>query len=294
MAMRQRKRQELEATIVSIMRALGHASPDPQVVSHCPGCGSGDVVARSDGNVECSMCTRQFTIAEQPAYSALPGDNAGNGPQQAPPDAAAPQSQHELDLPPVDPQAAAAAPPFVVPEDKGSDDTPPNLDGSKPEEKPKDGNPFAKKSAAEESTCKKCGDPVYKSQYGWEHKAKPGISPAEHRHRVFPADSAASKPKRKVEETSEGEDGLTDFGRSLREQFKTASDDGTLCTKCGYWKATDGDLCETCATEEGKEKTYRTQKGAVLVEADYVLHLALGLHPEVRQAVLGHCREVNV
>jgi len=254
------------------------------------------------------MCTRQFTIAEQPAYSAIPGSNAGNGPQPAPPDATAPQSQHELDLPPVDPQAAAAAPPFQVPEDAEAE--PDNTDGSPAEDK--GDNPFAKKSAYwdepwrvspvsdnqwavmrgdgqeyvgnadgtdirrfttraqaqshadslnaartarrivanDESTCKKCGDPIYKSQYGWEHRAKPGISPSEHRHRVFPADSSPSKPKRKVEETSEGEDGLTDFGRELRRKFKTG-------------------------------------KGATLSEPDYAMHLALQLHPQVREAVLG-------
>lgn len=124
------------------IRAEGHASPDPAVVSHCPGCGSGDLVARSDGNVECLMCKRQFSIAEQPAYSALPG--APGAPAPGPqPDPAAPATTHEMELPPVDPQAAAAAPAF----------TPPGADAEAPEEgappadkpeEPKKENPFAK------------------------------------------------------------------------------------------------------------------------------------------------------
>jgi hypothetical protein len=125
-----------------------HASPDPSVVSHCCACGSGAVVARSDGSVECTMCHRQFTVAEQPAYSAVPGaPGAPGGPPPAP-DESAPGSQHQLDLPPVDPQAAAAAPPFAVPEDA---DTTPNGSPAK------DDNPFAKSSSTDDDLCVTCG-----------------------------------------------------------------------------------------------------------------------------------------
>lgn len=52
---------------------LGHQMADPTVVAHCPFCGSGDVIARSDGSVECVFCSRYFSISEQPQYASLPG-----------------------------------------------------------------------------------------------------------------------------------------------------------------------------------------------------------------------------
>lgn len=81
-----------------------HQSPDPSVVSHCPSCGSGDIVARSDGSVECVFCSRTFTIAEQPMYSAMPGQPG------APTDAAVPSA------PVADEAVLDGTPSFVPPE----------------------------------------------------------------------------------------------------------------------------------------------------------------------------------
>lgn len=70
---------------------------DPLVVRHCAFCGSGQVVARNDGSVECGFCQSVFTIRIEPFYMGWPqtvngtpqdlplhpnesGDNAGGFP----------------------------------------------------------------------------------------------------------------------------------------------------------------------------------------------------------------------
>jgi hypothetical protein len=41
---------------------LGHDSGDSQTIFHCCFCGSGQVIARSDGTVECEFCHSVFTV----------------------------------------------------------------------------------------------------------------------------------------------------------------------------------------------------------------------------------------
>jgi len=47
--------------------------------------------------------------------------------------------------------------------------------------------------------------------------------------------------------------GWTDSIDKLRQRWRTYTDqdgnDVLLCAVCWYWRATDGDLCETCARE---------------------------------------------
>ena len=49
-----------------------HDPGDPQVASHCPFCGSGAIVGRSDGTIACDMCGMNFLIRVQPAYPGMP------------------------------------------------------------------------------------------------------------------------------------------------------------------------------------------------------------------------------
>ncbi|MFE6000270.1 hypothetical protein ACFQ6C_25975 [Streptomyces sp. NPDC056454] len=49
-----------------------HQSGDGITISHCPFCGSGQVIGRSDGNTECSFCNQSFLVRVQPTYSAFP------------------------------------------------------------------------------------------------------------------------------------------------------------------------------------------------------------------------------
>lgn len=51
---------------------LAHDSGDGQTIYHCPFCGSGQVLARSDKTIECEFCHTSFTVQVQPEYSAFP------------------------------------------------------------------------------------------------------------------------------------------------------------------------------------------------------------------------------
>lgn len=39
---------------------------------HCPWCGSGQIIARSDGTVQCNFCSRVFTVSLQPEHAEMP------------------------------------------------------------------------------------------------------------------------------------------------------------------------------------------------------------------------------
>lgn len=51
---------------------VAHDSGSTEVIYHCPFCGSGQVIARSDGTVECEFCQAAFTVQVQPEFSAFP------------------------------------------------------------------------------------------------------------------------------------------------------------------------------------------------------------------------------
>jgi hypothetical protein len=51
---------------------LAHDSGDSETIFHCPFCGSGQVLARNDGTVECQFCQACFTVQVQPQYPAFP------------------------------------------------------------------------------------------------------------------------------------------------------------------------------------------------------------------------------
>jgi hypothetical protein len=51
---------------------LAHDSGDGETIYHCPFCGSGQVLARSDRTIECEFCHTSFTVQVQPEYSAFP------------------------------------------------------------------------------------------------------------------------------------------------------------------------------------------------------------------------------
>lgn len=51
---------------------IAHESGDGITIAHCPFCGSGQVVGRSDGNAECQFCNQAFMVRVQPMFSAFP------------------------------------------------------------------------------------------------------------------------------------------------------------------------------------------------------------------------------
>lgn len=51
---------------------LAHGGGDGKQLNHCPFCGSGGIVGRSDGTTECTLCHGVFTVQVQPAQSFAP------------------------------------------------------------------------------------------------------------------------------------------------------------------------------------------------------------------------------
>lgn len=129
----------------SIVR-IAHDSGDSITVFHCPFCGSGQVIARSDGSIECEFCHSSFTVQVQPEFSAFPQtiggvpvDVPGMGPDQQPMDA--PGDEQNMGGEAVDPMAAGA-------QTAGADQEIPAEDDEEEEEgsEEDDAPPFAKKS----------------------------------------------------------------------------------------------------------------------------------------------------
>lgn len=54
------------------LRTVAHDSGDGVTIRHCPFCGGGSPIARSDGTAQCQFCDTCFTVQVQPAHSATP------------------------------------------------------------------------------------------------------------------------------------------------------------------------------------------------------------------------------
>lgn len=54
------------------VRKVAHDSGDGETIYHCPFCGSGQVIARSDRTIECQFCHVCFTVQVQPQFPAFP------------------------------------------------------------------------------------------------------------------------------------------------------------------------------------------------------------------------------
>jgi hypothetical protein len=67
-----RTAEEMEVRAMTLRPVQAHQSGDGVQICHCPFCGSGQVIGRSDGNSECSFCNQAFLVRVQPMYSAFP------------------------------------------------------------------------------------------------------------------------------------------------------------------------------------------------------------------------------
>ena len=61
-----------------IGQRIAHDPGDPLITSHCPFCGSGQVVGRSDGTISCDFCGQAYIVRVQPAFPGSP--QMPNGP----------------------------------------------------------------------------------------------------------------------------------------------------------------------------------------------------------------------
>lgn len=132
-------------------RKLAHDSGDGATIYHCPFCGSGQVIARSDRSIECEYCHQCFTVQVQPQFPAFPQTINGM-PMQVPGMPGAPGGLPQD--PGADPMGGMGMPPGqdVPPMDGGAgpgdpmtpgEDEEPEDDG---EEESDDAPPFAKGS----------------------------------------------------------------------------------------------------------------------------------------------------
>lgn len=131
-----------------VLVKMAHDSGSPEVVFHCPFCGSGQVIARNDGTIECEFCQACFTVQVQPQYPAfpqtingMPVNVPGMGPQwPGEDDGGADQGQSPA-------QMGGQMPPGVDEED--ADENAPEQPGGDEDnstDESDDDNPFAKKS----------------------------------------------------------------------------------------------------------------------------------------------------
>jgi hypothetical protein len=94
-------------------RRIAHDPGDPLVTSHCPFCGSGQVVGRSDGTIGCDFCGQNYIVRVQPAFPGMPQMPTGPGaPSDAGPDGGlVDPGMVGPDGMPVDPAAGDGPPP---------------------------------------------------------------------------------------------------------------------------------------------------------------------------------------
>jgi hypothetical protein len=58
---------------------IAHDPGDPLITSHCPFCGSGQVIGRSDGTIACDFCGQNYIVRVQPAFPGVPQMPSGPG-----------------------------------------------------------------------------------------------------------------------------------------------------------------------------------------------------------------------
>ncbi|PPS89442.1 hypothetical protein [Streptomyces sp. MH60] len=142
---------------MTLRPVVAHQSGDGVTIAHCPFCGSGQVIGRSDGNTECSFCNQAFLVRVQPMFSAFPQSVDGmpvqipgmppptapglppggdpNDPNAMPPGA---ESQEDSGAPPFGQDSAGG--------DSDSGDGPPDSGGD--DDDPGGGPPFGKKESS--------------------------------------------------------------------------------------------------------------------------------------------------
>jgi hypothetical protein len=134
------------------IRVHAHDSGDGETIFHCPFCGSGQVIARSDGTIECEFCATAFTVQVQPQMPAfpqtidgvpvqVPGMPAGGANANIPP-GAAPGGPPGADGPPGAEDGGDEGSPFG--DDSAGDDAP---DDEGAQDDSGGGPPWAKKSS---------------------------------------------------------------------------------------------------------------------------------------------------
>lgn len=137
----------LPGALAPVRRGIGprvaHDPGDPLITSHCPFCGSGQVVGRSDGTIGCDFCGQNYIVRVQPAFPGMPQMPGGPGaPSDVGPDGGlvdpgmiGPDGMPADEGPPGDDEGAppfgddGEGPPPGAGEEGGDDAPPPSGDG---------------------------------------------------------------------------------------------------------------------------------------------------------------------
>jgi hypothetical protein len=108
---------------------VAHDPGDPQITSHCPFCGSGQIVGRSDGTIGCDFCGMNYIVRVQPAFPGMPqAPGMGGAPTDVGPDGM-----------PVDPAMEGEVGPDGMPIDPAMEGEVPPDGGFPPEEGEEEG-----------------------------------------------------------------------------------------------------------------------------------------------------------
>jgi hypothetical protein len=67
-----KRAKQAESVERTAMKRIAHDSGDSQRIFHCPFCGAGQVIGRSDGTTECEFCQAHFTVQVQPQFNSFP------------------------------------------------------------------------------------------------------------------------------------------------------------------------------------------------------------------------------
>ncbi len=67
----------------TLRQVVAHDATENQAIRHCPFCGSGKIIGRADGSVECEFCHSMYTVQVQPQYPNFP-QTIGGEPQSIP------------------------------------------------------------------------------------------------------------------------------------------------------------------------------------------------------------------
>jgi hypothetical protein len=148
------------------MQYLAHDSGDGQTVYHCPFCGGGNVIGRSDGTIECGFCNTHFTVQVQPEFAGMPQTVDGQ-PYDVPgmPGGVDPMTGQPPDMGDEEMDEDGEMPP---------EGAPPGAEMGSPEDEEAQGKngssvPWEHQSklAGSERTCAVCGQPITYSDGVW-------------------------------------------------------------------------------------------------------------------------------
>jgi len=261
-----RRHRTRPLTHTGSLEKIAHDPGDPQITSHCPFCGSGQIVGRSDGTIECDFCGMNYIVRVQPAFPGMP---QGPGMMGAPTD--------------VGPEMGPGGEGLMGPDELGPDGMPLDEEGGMPGEEDEEGGfpPDDGEEDDEEAPPFGGGDGTDDSDETDESGGK----------------SDSKKKDKSKKESARGPRCARCGGFATSRVVVSQAD--------GMNALSDEELCPSCAAKAkkahgdaatvvpiAKHSTYLTIGGAELHEDAYVKHLAV-LHGGDDPRVIAQIRAEN-